>query len=184
MRSVQHSIPKAIGINIHHSTLVIAIWQITFCFLLLTSCQSIAQKNKPYHEDLSRLRPKAELKEETKNQDTLRGKNQTYVVPTKTVNAIVDAVLDSIDRLNVTRKFIDGYTIQIYSGQKREEAMNVKKKMQEQVSQLNANLQYLQPKFRVTVGKYFTRLEAQPDLLTLKRKFSTATLVPEKILIK
>jgi endo-alpha-1,4-polygalactosaminidase (GH114 family) len=85
---------------------------------------------------------------------------------------------------NLMRKYIDGYTIQIYSGQKREDAMNTKKKMQEEVAELTASLQYQQPKFRVTVGKYFSKLEAQKDLLILRRRFSTAILVPEKIPIK
>lgn len=151
---------------------------------LFVSCQCIAQKNKPYFEDLSKWRPKVELRVEKKNKDSIAQKNNQPTELTKTVNAQVDAVLDSIDQLNVTRKYIDGYTIQIYSGQKKDEAMNIKKKMQEDVPQLTASLQYLQPKFRVTVGKYYSRLEAQPDLLTLKRNFSTATLVPEKILIK
>ncbi len=152
---------------------------------LLITFNSFAQKNKPYHEDLSSLRPKVELQAKTKiEKDSLIEKPAVLVVPKRMVNAKVDAVLDSIDMFNLMRNYIDGYTIQIYSGQKREDAMNTKKKMQEEVPSLIANLQYQQPKFRVTVGKYFSRLEAQPDLLTLKKQFSTAILVPEKILIK
>jgi len=160
-------------------------WQIAFCFLLFASSHSIAQKNKPYHEDLSKLRPKFEQPTDTKiEKDSAKEKILVAVMPTKTVNAKVDAILDSLDLFNLMRKYIDGYTIQIYSGQKREEAMNTKKKMQEEVPELNANLQYQQPKFRVTVGKYFSKLEAQKDLLALRRRFSSAILVPEKIPIK
>jgi hypothetical protein len=154
------------------------------CFLLITfNC--FAQKNKPYHEDLSRLRPKFEQQTDTKiEKDTTKEIKIAAVTPTKTVNAKVDVILDSLDLFNLMRKYIDGYTIQIYSGQKREEAMNTKKKMQEEVPELIASLQYQQPKFRVTVGRYFTKLEAQKDLLALRRKFSTAILVPEKIPMK
>jgi arginine deiminase len=153
--------------------------------LLLSSFNLRAQKNKPYHEDLSKLRPKFEEPADLKiDKDTIQEKKLVAVTPTKTVNARVDTILDSLDLFNLMRKYIDGYTIQIYSGQKREEAMNTKKKMQEEVPELIANLQYQQPKFRVTVGKYFSKLEAQKDLLDLRRKFSTAILVPEKILIK
>lgn len=156
-------------------------------FLLLTCCSSVAQKNsssKPYHEDLSKLRPKVDFPEEVKPKDTAK-ELPVPVAPTKHINAQVDIVLDSIDRFNLTRKFIDGFTIQIYSGQKKDDAMNVIKKMKEEVPELNANpIRYEQPKFRVTVGKYFTRLEAQSDLLILKRKFLAASLVPEKIPLK
>ncbi len=154
-------------------------------FFFLITFTAFSQKNKPYHEDLSKLRPKVEVQEDPKiKKDTVIEKNQELVTPVKTVNTKVDAVLDSLDLFNLMRKYIDGYTIQIYSGQKREEAMNAKKKMQEDVPQLIANLQYQQPKFRVTVGKYFSKLEAQKDLLTLRRKFSAAILVPETIPIK
>jgi hypothetical protein len=153
--------------------------------LLLAAINLSAQKNKPYHEDLSKLRPKFENQPNTKiERDTTSHNLTVAVIPTKTVNAKVDVILDSLDLFNLMRKYIDGYTIQIYSGQKREEAMNTKKRMQEEVPGLFANLQYQQPKFRVTVGKYFSKLEAQKDLLALQRKFSTAILVPEKIPIK
>jgi len=152
--------------------------------LLLTSFNLLAQKNKPYHEDLSKLRPKFEQTEVTPTKDTTRKVQIVAVAPTKTVNAKVDVVLDSLDLFNLMRKYIDGYTIQIYSGQKKEEAMNTKKKLLEEIPELNANVQYQQPKFRVTVGKYFSKLEAQRDLLMLRKKFAAAILVPEKIPIK
>lgn len=100
------------------------------------------------------------------------------------MNTKVNAVLDSIDKINSLRKFIDGFTIQIYSGQNREEANNTKKKMAEELADMKADLQYQQPKFRVKTGNYFTRLEAQKDLLRIRRVFPNAILVPERIPIK
>src|SRR6185369_12085609 len=116
-------------------------YRLTSIFLILTSCSSVAQKSsgKPYSEDLSKLRPKIELPAEVKKNDTVKEIKQPEITPTKTVNAKVDAVLDSINRFNVTRKFIDGFTIQIYSGQKKDDAMSVMSKMKEEVPQLNAN---------------------------------------------
>jgi len=171
--------------KIANNELAVATWGIVFCTLFFVSAHCVAQKNKLYHEDLSKLRPKFEEQTEVKiEKDTAKEKVPVVVTPTKTVNTKVDAVLDSLDLFNLMRKYIDGYTIQIYSGQKKEEAMNTKKKMQEEVPELYANLQYQQPKFRVTVGKYFSKLEAQKDLLMLRRKFVAAILVPEKIPIK
>src|SRR5258706_6257598 len=153
-------------------------------FSTLTSCTSVAQKStKPYYEDLDKLRPKVELPVEPKKNDTVK-EIKPSVSPTKNINAKVDIVLDSINRFNVTRKFIDGFTIQIYSGQKKDDAMSVAAKMREEVPEMTPNVKYEQPKFRVIVGRYFTRLEAQSDLLALKRKFATASLVPEKIQLK
>ncbi len=97
---------------------------------------------------------------------------------------MVDFVLDSIDRLNGLRKFVEGYTIQIYSGQNREDANSAKKKMVDEHTGLKADLQYIQPKFRVSVGNYFSKLEAQKDLMRLKPLFPNAILIPEKIPIR
>ncbi len=154
-------------------------------FLLLAGggSSAVAQKQKPYyHEDLYSLRPKFEEPNDSSiEQPTHLPKD--FVSPKMNVNNKVDNVLDSINRFNVTRKFIDGYTIQIYSGQNKEEAMNTKKKMMAETS-LNAILEYNQPKFRVRVGNYYSRLEAQKDLTRLKRIFSNAILVPEKIIVR
>ena len=174
---IRHSFHSSfVPFVIRHSSFVI-------CIILASGCA--AQKNSGksyYHEDLYSLRPKFQdtIVIQTPNQSRKKGE----VLPTLTVNQKVDAVLDSINRFNITRKFIDGYTIQIYSGQKREEAMNAKKKILTDVSDLTAELEYNQPKFRVRVGSYFSRLEAQRDLIRLKRPFPNAILVPEKIIVR
>lgn len=144
----------------------------------------MAQKvsDQDYYENLSALRPKVIVPIDTPSQVTTPDqKVNSTITPTKTVNTKVDAVLDSIDRYNLVRKFVDGYTIQIYSGQNREEAMDSKKKMSIDLPDMIANLQYQQPKFRVTVGRYYTKLEANEDLVKLRTSFAAAILVPEKI---
>jgi septal ring-binding cell division protein DamX len=164
--------------NVFQYTLLIIVFP-----LLESSCVAQKPTGSAVHEDLSVYRPKfADTLDTVRTATTTRQTDP--VVPTKNVNAKIDAVLDSIDRFNLTKKFVDGFTIQIYSGQKREEAMNTKQKMNSEITDLTANLQYVQPKFRVTVGSYFNKLDAQKDLSRLKRHFSTAILVPEKIPIK
>lgn len=141
-----------------------------------------AQKNaKPYSEDLSVYRPKFEVLDDTTRGSQPRDTTVVTVDPTHTVNAKVDAVLDSIDRFNQTRKYVDGFTLQIYTGQKKEDAMLAKQKLMTDAPELIASLQYIQPKFRVTIGAYFTRLEAQKDLMRLKKIFPNTILIPEKI---
>lgn len=153
-------------------------------FISIFEYSCVAQRpGNPYYEDLSVYRPKFSNSIDTAK-SVVRNNEVHPVVPTKNVNAKIDAVLDSIDRFNLTKKFVDGFTIQIYSGQKRDDAMTAKQKMTTEVADMTANLQYVQPKFRVTVGSYFNKLEAQKDLVRLKRHFSTAILVPEKIPIK
>jgi len=152
------------------------------CFVFLTTL-AWAQKNKTHYEDLSSLRPHFETNASTAGKtDTLKAIE--VVLPVKNINVAIDAILDSIDRFNLTRKFVEGFTIQIYSGQNREDAMNAKKKMSTISENMISYMQYQQPKFRVTVGKYLSRLEAQKDLVFLSKHFSTTILVPEKIVVR
>lgn len=150
--------------------------------LIALSCA--AQKNKAYyHEDLYQFRPKLDEPVDTVS-STTNSMIKSEVTPQKNVNSQVNSVLDSINRFGLTRKLIDGYTIQIYSGQNREEAMNTKKKMATDLPDLTADLEYQQPKFRVRVGNYVSRLEAQKDLLYLKKYFPNSILIPEKIVAR
>ena len=158
--------------------------------LLLTlplSCTSQKRfnqgKSSPYQEDLSIYRPVYELVEDTVIASTPVHSTKS-VTPTLNVNQKVDLVLDSIDRYNVTLRYIDGYTIQVYSGQNREDAMNAKKKVSTDLPNYSSNLQYTQPKFRLTIGKYYNKLEAQKDLLVLRKYFSNSILIPERIPIR
>lgn len=142
------------------------------------------QQDGKYTEDLSAVRPKVEEKTEVVvTQEKNKRDPKAYVEAQHTVNKQLDAVLDSIDRINLTRKFIEGYTIQVYSGTKREDALNVKKQLTMAMPNLDSELQYLQPNYRVKTGKYFTRLEAEKDYEQVKRYFQAAILVPDKIAI-
>jgi hypothetical protein len=134
-----------------------------------------------YSEDLSSLRPKVE-EEKAPQEVTEERKAVAYVDPKHTVNKQLDTVLDSIDRINLNRKVIDGFTIQVYSG-KREEALNAKKTLTSALPDLDAEVQFTEPIFRVKVGKYYTRVEAQQDYTAVKKYFPAAIIIPEKIAI-
>ena len=141
--------------------------------------------NNVHSENLAAYRPKINSDSSSKNALVTASAEKVYVAtPVLNVNKKVDAVLDSIDRLNQSRKFVDGYTLQVYSGTSREEAMDTKRRMASEVPDLSASLQYDQPKFKVTVGTYFSRLEAQKDLTEIKQFFPNTILVPERVSIR
>jgi hypothetical protein len=100
------------------------------------------------------------------------------------VNDRLHPILDSISRLQLSRKFIDGFTIQLYSGTKRDLAMEAKKVLTTRHPDLIGDLVYQQPNFRVKVGRYFTRLEAYKDFAALRKNFPAAIIIPEKILVR
>lgn len=158
-------------------------------FFILQGCaaqrtSTTEPSDKPYSENLGAYRPKFSGDSSKKDTSVSASAKKTYVeTPVLNVNKRVDTVLDSVDKMNQLRKFVDGYTIQIYSGTNREDAMNAKKKMTD-LNEITPSLQYNQPKFRVTAGAYYNKLEAQQDLVRIKRIFPNSILVPEKVLIK
>ena len=158
---------------------------------LLESCAttqktSTASQGGKYSEDLSVLRPKVEAPVETSTATTQtdNAKPTTqFVEPKLAVTQKLDGVLDSIDHINLNRRFVEGYTIQVYSG-RREEALNVKKQIATSLPGLNTEIQFTEPIFRVKVGKYYSRMDAQEDYASVKRYFPAAILIPEKIVIQ
>jgi hypothetical protein len=110
-------------------------------------------------------------------------KQTQYVEPKYAVNKKLDTVLDSIDRYNTSKEFINGFTIQIYAGLKREEALNAKKNLTSSLPQLSSQVEYSQPSFRVKVGKYYSRIDAQRDYVAVKKYFPTAIVIPDKVAI-
>lgn len=170
----------------------ISSYYVYFLALVILGCASAKKpvstttQGTKYSEDLSIWRPKADPvpgETTTTTMDTDVRKPTTTAEARYTVNKKLDNVLDSIDRYNVQRNFIDGFTIQVYSGSKKEDAFNAKKELQSTLPELPSEVQYAQPNFRVKVGKYYTRIDAQKDLLDVKRLFPGAIIIPDKVSI-
>ena len=162
--------------------------------VLVTACASttktttVSSTNQKYSEDLTVLRPKPTTAVENNNgapsTSPVEGRKQTpYVEPKYAVNKRLDTVLDSIDHINKQRNYIDGFTIQVYSGARKEEAMKAKQELTSSLPDLQSEVLYSQPNFRVKVGKYYSRIEAQKDYLDVKKLFPTAIVIPDKVAI-
>lgn len=172
---------------------IIRLTAIVFTFVLVAcasqkpsgSSQVKGSQGSKYSEDLSIWRPKVDAKMDTSKSTGPKfdRKNTAYVNPTYTINDRLNATLDSIDRIYLTRRFVEGYTIQIYSGQNREAALSSKKELTAIMPEIPAEVFYNQPNFRVKVGKYFNRMDAQKDFVALKKYFPNAIVIPEKITI-
>jgi hypothetical protein len=144
-----------------------------------------------YSEDLSSLRTSQLKIDSAKNAKgvTTNGTKTPevkrdpamYMEARHTVNESIDVVLDSIDRINLSYGLVDGFTIQLYSGTKREEALNVKKQLSTSLPQLDADVNFVQPNFRVRTGRYYNRFDAQKDYMAVKRYFPNAIIIPDRI---
>jgi hypothetical protein len=145
-----------------------------------TSTSNTSPAGGAYTEDLSVLRPKVEAPKDTVVRTTDRTKPTTYVEPKFAINEKLDTVLDSIDRMNLSRKFVEGYTIQVYSG-RREQALDTRKQLSNLLPEIDSEVQFTEPIFRVKAGKYFNWMDAQGDFTLIKKYFPAAIIIPDRI---
>lgn len=97
-----------------------------------------------------------------------------------------DSYLDSLITKNKERnrvdQTIDGFRIQLFSGNERSNANAVKEKFLKLYPQQGAYMIYNQPYFKIRVGDFRTRLEALELYNKLMAEFGDAIIIlPDKI---
>lgn len=163
-----------------------------FLFLLyLYSCGNkvVPTDTYQYKEDLSRYRPVYEtdttsVTEYTDENETDISSPETNLPEPEDLTMELDSLLDSIAANNREKGFIQGYTIQVYTGNSREDADEAKELVYELLPHSFPKLQYIQPNFKVKVGKYYSRFEAHKVHSKLKREFPNAIIIPERFYIE
>jgi len=136
-------------------------------------------KDGKYEEDLSGSRLKYQVAED-KPQTDISVKTKT-IVPSKDITRELGLKMDSISGKNQSLRFAEGYRIQVYSGPSREEANMARDKVLDIIPDVDVYPIFRQPVFRVTVGDYTDRLEANSAFVKLRSDFPNAILVPAKI---
>ena len=75
----------------------------------------------------------------------------------------------------------NGYRLQIFFGSNRQAAYNAQAKFIEEYPETPTYITYIEPNFKVQVGDFRTRLEAQKLQSELKDMFSSFFIIPTKI---
>lgn len=74
-----------------------------------------------------------------------------------------------------------GYRVQIYSGLEREQAYAEQTRFKAAYPSIRTYISYVQPYYRVRVGDFRTRLEAEKFMNELRRRYSSMFIFSEKI---
>ncbi|NDK57307.1 sporulation protein [Pontibacter fetidus] len=127
-------------------------------------------------EDLSVYRPKYSTSEETTTTARIEPKNH--------VNDKVAMLMDTVASVNKNIKYAQGYRILAYNGSERQTVMNLRKSIARRVPEVKDYLTYNQPNFRLKVGDFFNRVEAQQVLNQLSDLIPNAQIVQDQINIK
>ncbi|MFT4521732.1 MAG: hypothetical protein ACI8ZN_000669 [Bacteroidia bacterium] len=78
---------------------------------------------------------------------------------------------------------LTGYRIQLYFGSDREDAMKMKQKFLSIYPELavSAYVDYFQPSWKLRVGNYYRKIDAQAFMMELQSHFDSVFLVRDKI---
>ena len=84
-------------------------------------------------------------------------------------------------KVNATKMTMPGYRIQIYFGNERINAQEIKSSLLQNHPKIAAYMVYHQPNFKVRVGDFRTRLEAVGFLKKIESEFKTSFIVPDDV---
>lgn len=144
-----------------------------------------------YDEDLSAVRPKYEPKPvvavtpkkvETPTRPQTNSSNSNLLP--MNINARVDAVLDTMANRNKNIRYVQGYRIQLYVGNSRKEAEEAKGFMYSRFPELNAYMTFSQPTFRLKVGDFISKIDAERYHAQMKEVYSASMVVQDRIDIR
>ena len=156
---------------------------------MVNACAPPATKSIPattYDEDISIYRnmyeaPEYSFDDKTEQEDVII---KPIVEPTHHIKSELDSILLKVKKSKENIKYINGLSIQVYSGNDKEKAYEIKKQIYSVSDVYSPKVTYDQPNYKVSVGEYYTRMEANKDYNVLKTEFAQSLLVPIRIPIE
>ncbi|GAB3642041.1 hypothetical protein GCM10027423_26770 [Spirosoma arcticum] len=97
------------------------------------------------------------------------------------VNRRLDSVLDTIASQNRSIRYAPGYRVQVYVGNQRQEVESVKLLIYQNFPELSAYLSYSQPTYKLKVGDFMRRLDAERYYSSIRQLIASAQLRPDKV---
>jgi hypothetical protein len=114
---------------------------------------------------------------------SLNIKAQTKIGSVKIKGEIIylDSIIDKKNRENTINQTINGYRIQLFSGNERNNANNIKTKFLKLYPDQTAYLAYNQPYFKIRIGDFRTKLDAKLFYNKIKGEFNECIIIADKI---
>jgi hypothetical protein len=110
---------------------------------------------------------------------------QTVTGPDTAVRVMADPRLEDLIRrqknLNQLHPTMPGFRIQIYFGGARQKASEIRQEFTDRHADVPAYVLYQQPNFKVRIGDFRTRLEAQKMLKSMEGEYLSMFIVPDDV---
>jgi hypothetical protein len=169
------------------------LWALHLSIILISGCskKSVVSSGSEYKEDLSAVRPRYEYIEpaivnrpEAAAPAKKTNAPKTDVDKPLYVNKKLEAALDTLTKQNKSIRYINGFRIQIYVGNVRQEADGAKSYIYQAFPDLNPYVSYTQPTYRVKVGDFIYRSDAEQYLDLIREQYASAVILADRVDIK
>lgn len=158
------------------------IFLLTACAGSKTTTGSNASNASTKAEDLSAYRPKFPAAPiPAAGSGAAEPAPVAAITPTNHVNNRVQALLDTVANANKSIRYAQGYRILAYTGTERKTAMDMRKALIDRIPEERDYLQYKQPTFRLKIGDYLNRIEAQQVLSRIQDITPNAMIISDQI---
>ena len=97
------------------------------------------------------------------------------------INKRLDAILDTMAVQNRRVRYAPGYRVQVYVGNERAAADAAKLQLYQSFPELSAYMSYQQPTYRLKVGDFMKKMDAERYFSKLRSVFVSAQLQPDKV---
>jgi len=149
---------------------------------IVQSSKTTGDKSEVYYEDLTNYRAKPMVVEEIVPDTVVYVEADSSSLPvTEKMNILLDT---ASAYTRATTKYIDGFTIQVYGGNDRALAQEYRLDIIRNFPDLEPKMVFEQPNYKVRIGQYYTRLEAQQLYAEVKSIIPKAILIPARIYIR
>ncbi len=101
-----------------------------------------------------------------------------------TVNRQLDAVLDTLANKNRSIRYAPGYRVQVYVGTQRQKVEEAKMLIYQNFPELSPYLTYSQPTYKLKVGDFMRRMDADRYYSSIKQLIPSAQLQPDKVILR
>lgn len=139
-------------------------------------------------DDIDKYSPSFEYNKQQSNQPNIIEQvisREKPTLPSYNHSLRVNSLLDSIYTANKQIKFMEGYRIQVYSGENKELANQAKELVYKIFPNADIYTIYKQPTYRIKLGDFIDKLEAIRVLDSkIKKPFPKALLISDNVFIK
>lgn len=100
------------------------------------------------------------------------------------VNRRLESVLDTIADKNRSVRYAPGFRVQVYVGTQRQEVESAKLLISQNFPELSPYLSYNQPTYKLKVGDFMRRMDADRYYTSIRQLIPSAQLQPDKVDIR